>query len=123
MWTTIMNIFGSTKNLIMAIVAMLVGGYAIKQKYNSYQAEDKLKTIENKIAKTNVAVAKQVAKAKAQAKEIEATTEIEILRELQAEKKEALKDLDTMEAAIEESKKTKTKVAGRTKGDKFKVSV
>lgn len=123
MFTAIGAFFSNTKNIIMAILAMLIGGYVIKQKYTAYKAEDKLKTIENKIAKTNVAVAKQIAKAKAKSKEIEHTTEVEVLRELQSEKKKVLEEMDTIEAQIEKSKEEKTKVTGRTKGEKFKVSV
>ena len=109
MWTLITNFFGSTKSIVMAIFAVVVGGYVAKQKYDAYQAESKLKTIENKIAKTNVVVAKQKAKAKAEAKELETTTEVEILRELKKEEKKVLKEMDEIEKLIVKTQKAKSK--------------
>jgi len=63
MFTAIKTFFSNTKNIIMAIVVALIGGYVVKQKYTAYKAEDKLKTLEKDIAKYNVIVAKQIAKA------------------------------------------------------------
>ena len=123
MWTMITGFFSSTKNIIMAIGAALIGGYVLKQKYDAYQAETKLKQIEGQIAKANVAVAKEVAKAKAEAKEVEHTTEVETLRVLKEEKKKVLKEMDEIEKTIIETQKVKEEVKGRTKGKKIKVEV
>ena len=54
MFTMITGLFGNFKNIMMAVGAALLAGYVAKQKYDSYKAQDKLKTIENKIAKANV---------------------------------------------------------------------
>ena len=123
MISMITGLFGSTKNVIFAAFAILGGLYVTKQKYNAYQAEDKLKTIENKIAKANVVVAKQTAKAKAKAKEIETTSEIETLRELKEEKKLILKEMDEMETLIENTQKEKLAVKNRKRGKKTTIEV
>jgi len=98
--TTIMSLFGSTKNIIIAFIAMFFGGYVLKQKYTAYKAEDELKAVETKIAKTNVIVAKKIASAKAQSKELETDTEIKVLKELKEEKTEILKKMDDIEKLI-----------------------
>ena len=86
MWTSIITFFSNTKNLVLAVIALFVSGYVVKQKYNAYKAEDKLKTIETKIAKANVEIVKEKAKAKAQAREVETATEVAVLRVLKKEK-------------------------------------
>ena len=115
--------FGSTKNFIMAAGAIFVGLYVAKQKYNAYQAEDKLKTIENKIAKTNVVIAKTKAKAKAQAVKAETTAEVEVLRELKKEAKIVQKEMEVIEKVIEKEVQKKTKVQGRTRSESFEIEV
>lgn len=114
--------FSTFKNAIMAIGAALVGGYVLKQKYDAYQAESKLKDIEQKIAKTNVIVAKETAKAKAKAVEIENTTHIEVLKDLKEQEKEVLKEMDAIEEEIEKSQVEKAEVKGRKRGKAFEVS-
>jgi hypothetical protein len=121
MW--FLNIFGSIKNVIIFLVSMLGVSYVAKQKYDAHKAEKKLEKVENDIAKANVIIAKKVAKAKAQSKEIEHKSELKVLRELQAEKVKVLEEMDAIEADIEKSKQEKTKVTGRTKGKKFKVEL
>jgi vacuolar-type H+-ATPase subunit I/STV1 len=123
MFTFITGFFSNTKNIIMAIGAALIGGYVLKQKYNAYKAEDKLKTIETKIAKANVVVAKEVAKSKAEAKEIETSSTIETLRTLKEEKKKVLEEMDEIEKVIVETQKEKEEVTGRKRGKKIKVEV
>ena len=103
--TWLINIFGNIKNVIMALSAIFLGAYVVKQKYNAYKAEDKLKTIENKIAKTNVIVAKTKAKAKAQAKKVETDIHIETLKELKKQSKEVQKEMADIEKDIETHKK------------------
>ena len=123
MFTMITGFFGSAKNIIMAIGAALIGGYVLKQKYNAYQAESKLQSLENQIAKANVAVAKEVAKSKAQAKEVETTSTVETLRVLKEEKKKVLKEMDEVEKVIQETQKEKEEVKGRTRGKKVRIKV
>lgn len=124
MWTMITGFFSNTKNIIMAIGAALIGGYVIKQKYDAYQAETKLKQIEGQIAKANVAVAKEVAKAKAEAKEVEHSSEVETLRVLKEEKKKVLKEMDEIEKTIVETQAEKVPVEPtRKRGKKIKVDV
>ncbi len=121
MWTLITGFFSSTKNIIMAVAAMTLSGYVVKQKYDAYQAESKLKSIENKLAKANVIVAKEVAKAKAQSLEIETTTAYEVLKELKAEKQVVLKDMDSIEQLIVDTQKEKEAVQGRTRGKEITI--
>jgi len=104
--TWLLNIFGSVKNIAMAAGAIFMGLYVAKQKYNAYQAEDKLKTIENKIAKTNVVIAKTKAKAKATAVKAETDTHIETLKELKKESKKVQKEMEIIEKNIEIKVKT-----------------
>jgi len=126
--TWLLNIFGNIKNIAMATGAIFVGLFMVKLKYDAYQAESKLKNIENKIAKTNVVVAKTKAKAKAQAKEAETTAEIEVLRELNKEKEVIQKEMEVIEKNIEthikEKKEKKAKkVQGRTRHGKVSFEV
>jgi len=125
--TWLLNTFGSIKNIAMALGALFLGLYVAKQKYNAYQAEDKLKTIENKIAKTNVVVAKTKAKAKAQSKKIETTAEVEVLRELKKESKKVQKEMEDIEKDIQKhikkKEEKKTKVKGRTRQGKISFEI
>lgn len=114
--------FSTAKNAIMAIIAALVGGYVLKQKYDAYQAESKLKDIEGKIAKTNVKVAKEVAEAKAKAKDLETSTHIEVLKDLKKQEKEVLAEMDAIQEEIEKTQAEKAEVKGRKRGKSFKVS-
>jgi uncharacterized membrane protein YraQ (UPF0718 family) len=123
MISIITGFFSNTKNIIMAIGAALIGGYIISQKYKSYKAEDKLKTVENKIAKANVAVAKEVAKAKAEAKEVQHTSAVGTLRTLKEEKKNVLREMDEIQKEIHETQKEKTEVQGRKKGKTINIQV
>ena len=116
MFTMISGFFGNFKNIMMAVGAALLAGYVAKQKYDSYKAQDKLKTIENKIAKANVSIAKKTAKAKATAKEIENDSEISVLRNLKVERKKVLKEMDDAEQLIASTQKEKEEVKGRKKG-------
>ena len=118
MFTMITGFFGNFKNIMMAIGAALLAGYIAKQKYDAYQAEDKLKTIENKIAKANVSIAKKTAKAKATATEIEHDSEVTVLRDLKVERKKVLKEMDDIEKLITVTQKEKEEVKGRKKGKK-----
>jgi len=121
MWTMIMSFFSNTKNILMAVGAAIVGGYVLTQKYKAYKAEDKLKTVETKIAKANVKIAKETAKAKAQAKELEHTTEVEVLRELKEERKKVLKEMDNIEKEITVTMAEKQEVKGRSKGKRMNI--
>jgi len=121
--TWLLNLFGSVKNMAIAAGALFLGLYVAKQKYDAYQAEDKLKTIENKIAKTNVVIAKTKAKAKAQAVKAETDTHIENLKELKKEAKKVQKEMEVIEKDIEVSIKAKKTVKGRTRGKKIKIEV
>jgi hypothetical protein len=123
MLSIITGFFSNAKNIIMAIGAALIGGYIISQKYKAYKAEDKLKTVENKIAKANVAVAKEVAKAKAEAKEVQHTSTAGTLRALKEEKKKVLQEMDEIQKEIHETQKEKTEVHGRKKGKKINLEV
>jgi len=119
-----MGFFTSTKNIIIAVITAIIGGYVITQKIKAARAESKLQQIETKIAKTNVIVAKQVAKAKAEAKEVETSTEIEVLQTLIKDRGEALIEMDEIEKEIAETQKEKqVQVQGRTRGKAFKVEV
>jgi len=106
--TWLLNIFGNIKNIAMALGSIFLGAYVVKQKYNAYQAESKLKNIENKIAKTNVQVAKTKAKAKAQAIKAETTAEVEVLRELKKESKKVQKEMQVIEKKIKQAEAQKT---------------
>ena len=124
MWTAIVGFFGSTKNILMAIGSIIAIGYVGKLKYDAYQAEDKLKTIETKIAKTNVVIAKTKAKAKAQAVKAETDVEVQVLRELKAQAKVIEKEMQVIEKAVVAKIKEKKKknVVGRVRhGKKVKV--
>ena len=123
MFSMITGFFSSTKNIIMAIGATLMGGYILSQKYKAYQAESKLQSLENQIAKANVAVAKEVAKSKAQAKEVETTSTAETLRTLKDAKKKVLTEMDEVEKVIQETQKEKEEVKGRTRGKKVRIKV
>jgi predicted nucleic acid-binding Zn-ribbon protein len=104
-----MNIFSNIKNSIFALASLFFGVYVVKQKYNAYQAESKLKDIENKIAKTNVVIAKETAKAKAKAKEVETSTHLETIKELKKEATKVKKEMLNIEKTIEKHKKSKSK--------------
>ena len=104
--TWLLNIFGNIKNVIMAIGSLFVIGYVGKLKYDAYKAEDKLKNIETKIAKTNVIIAKTKAKAKAQAKKAETDTHIQTLKDLKQESKNIQKEMASIEKNIEVKIKT-----------------
>lgn len=121
MLTMITGFFGNFKNIIMAVGAALIGGYVLKQKYNAYKAEDKLKTIEHKIAKTNVVIAKDTAKAKAKATNLEHGAEVKVLRQLKEERKKVLKEMDDIEDLIEKTQVEKKAVKGRTRGKKVTI--
>ena len=121
--TFLLNIFGNIKNIVMAGFAIFAGLYIAKMKYNKYQAEDKLKTIENKIAKTNVVVAKTKAQAKAKAVKAETDIHIETLKELKKESKIVQKEMADIEKKIEVAKKEKKPVIGRTRGKKISIDV
>jgi len=121
MWTMIMSFFSNTKNILMAVGAAIVGGYVLTQKYKAYKAEDKLKTVENKIAKANVKIAKETAKAKAQAKDLEHTTEVEVLRELKEERKKVLEEMDNIEKEITVTMAEKQEVKGRSRGKRMNI--
>lgn len=124
MWTIITGFFSSAKNIIMSIGAVLVSAYVAKQKYNAYRAETKLKDIENKIDKANVAVVKEVAKTKAEAKEVEHSSEVETLRVLKEENKKVLKEMDKIEKTIVETQSEKVPVEPtRKRSKKIKVDV
>ena len=107
MWGMITGFFSSTTNILMAIGSAIVVGYVGKLKYDSYRAEDKLKNIETKIAKTNVVVAKTKAKAKAKAVKAETTAEVAVLRELKVQAKKAQKEMEVIEKTIETTLKDK----------------
>jgi uncharacterized membrane protein YciS (DUF1049 family) len=120
--TWLLNIFGSIKNIAMALGAIFMGLYVAKQKYNAYKAEDKLKDIENKIAKTNVVIAKTKAKAKAQAVKAETETHIETLKELKKESKKVQKEMEVIEKDIQ--KKVDVKKSKKvTRNRKGKISI
>ena len=109
---------GSAKNIIIAIITALLGGYVITQKVKAARAEAKLLKLETQIAKKNVIVAVAAAKAKANIKDLEATTEVKIIKDLQKEKKKVIKEMTEIEAQIAETQKEKAEVKGRTKGKK-----
>ena len=120
MFTIITGFFGNFKNIIMAAGAAILMGYVAKQKYTAYQAESKLKTIENKIAKANVKIAKETAKAKAKAIDITHNTEMQILRDLKVERKQVLAEMDAIEDLIEKTQADKKNVGnGRKSGPKI----
>lgn len=121
MLTMITGFFGNFKNIIMAVGAAVLMGYIAKQKYNAYKAEDKLKTIENKIAKVNVTIAKDTAKAKAKAKNLEHSSEVTVLRELKVERKKVLKEMDEIEDLIEKTQVEKKAVKDRIRGQKVTI--
>jgi arginine utilization protein RocB len=123
MWSIITSFFSNTKNILMAVGAAIVGGYVLTQKYKAYKAEDKLKTVENKIAKANVKIAKETAKAKAKAKDLEHSTEVEVLRELKEERKKVLNEMDEIEKEIEVSMAQKKEVKGRKRGKQITIEV
>ncbi len=114
----ITGFFGNFKNIMMAVVAAAIGGYVLKQKYDAYKAEDKLKTIENKIAKTNVIIAKDTAKAKAKSTEIEHKAEVQVLRDLKVERKKVLAEMDAIEDLIEKTQTEKKLATGLKNGPK-----
>lgn len=107
----------------MAIFVSLVGGYVLKQKYSAYKAESKLQDIETKIAKTKVLAAKQVAEARADSKEIEASIELDTLRELQKEKIVVLKEMDEIAKVIKETQDKTTRLQSRTRGPKVSIDI
>jgi len=119
----LLGIFGNIKNMVMAAGAIFISLYVARLKYEAYQAEDKLKTIETKIAKTNVVVAKTKAKAKAKAVEVETTARVEILRELKKESERVQKEMEVIEDNIEKEVKKKAKVQGRTRSKSFEIEV
>jgi len=122
MFSFIGTFFSSTKNIIIAIGAALIGGYVLKLKYDSYQAKDRLKAVENKIAKANVVIATKKAKAKASAVKIETSTEVEVLRELKKESKKVQKEMQDIEKDIHKAKASK-KVVNRTRSKKINIEV
>jgi len=121
----LLNIFGNIKNIGIFLIGIIGVSYVAKQKYNAYKAESKLQDIETQIAKTNVIVAKKKAQAKAQAKEVEHDTEVQILRELKSKREETLKEMDTIQEKIEASKKEaeEIKVVKRKRGKKMEIEV
>ena len=74
------------------------------------KAEDKLKNIEHKIAKTNVIIAKSNAKAIAKAVEAKTKAELQNLRELKLQSIMVNKDMEKIEKDIEEHIKNKKPV-------------
>jgi predicted nucleic acid-binding Zn-ribbon protein len=121
----LLNLFGNIKNIFLALGGLTIGIWAVKQKYNAYQAESKLKNIENKIAKTNVVIAKTKAKAKAQAVKAETDTHVETLKELKKEAKKVQKEMEVIEKDIEVHKKSFEikKVSGRVRHGKISVDI
>jgi len=109
MYSYIVNFFSSTKNILMAIGSALVVGYVGLMKFRAYQAESKLKDIENKIAKTNVVIAKTKAKAKAQAVKAETTAEVKVLRDLKKQSTIVKKEMENHEKEIQKKLKEKLK--------------
>ena len=105
MFNVITEYFGTFKNALLAAGALFLGAYAAKQKFNAYQAESKLKTIETKIAKTNVIIAKK--KAKADSVKIETDAEINTLKDLKTESKKVQKEMEHIEKTLAQSKKSK----------------
>ena len=95
------SFFSNIKNAIIALGAIFAGLYIAKQKYEKYKAQDKLKDIETKIAKTNVIIAKETAKSIAKSKKIETDTEVKVLRELNKKSKEVQQEMINIEKNIE----------------------
>ena len=130
MWLTITNFFGNffgnAKNILIAVGSLLVLGYVGKLKYKAHRAESKLASIENKIAKTNVVIAKTKAKAKAKAVKAETTAEIKVLRELKKEAEKVEKEMVKIEEEIEtrlQDPGTKISPTRRRRGGKIKLEI
>jgi len=99
--------FSNIKSMFLAAFSALLGGYVLLQKYKAYKAEDNLKSIEMQIAKTNVIVAKENAKAKAETRELESSTAINTLKELKVQREETLKEMDKIEKEIQKTPRRK----------------
>ena len=123
MMDSILSYFSGTKAVVMAIGALLIGGYIGKQKYDAYKAEKELEVIETKIAKTNVVIAKTKAESKAKAVKAETDVELEILRELKKESKKVQKEMQNIQKNIEVAKKEKGTKVTRTQKKKIKIEV
>lgn len=99
----LLNIFSNFKNIFMSLGAVFVSLYVAKQKYKAYQAEDKLKNIETEIAKTNVTIIKNEAKAKAKSIKIENNIEVGIIKQLEKNKEKIKEEMFIIEKNIEDS--------------------
>jgi len=120
--TWLLDMVSNIKNAIILVLGLFGFGYIAVQRYKSAKTESKLKNIENKIAKTNIIVAK------AKAREAETTTEIEVLRELNKKREVIQKEMEVIEknieAHIKEEKEKKGKqVQGRTRHNKVSFEI
>lgn len=122
-WELVSGFFADPKMVVGAVGVAVVGGYVVKNSLDTARAEKKLKNVESDISKYNLVVAKATAKAKATNREIESTTEIEILKGLKVERKKVLKELDDMTLAMEENSKNKKAVTGRKRGKTIHVKI
>jgi len=120
---SILNIFGSIKNVFMIIAGLFGVGYVAKLKYNAYSSEKKLGKIQNKIAKTNVIVAKKNAEAKAKSIKAETDTEIEVLKELKTKAEDTQKEMEDIHKKIEMASAKKKPVRNRTRSKAFTIEV
>jgi len=105
----IMNLFGSTKNIIMFALGLFGVGYIATQKYKAAKAEQALQIVETKIAKTNVVVAKTKAKAKEDGVKAETDVQIAVLKELKTESKVIQKEMSVIAGDIKKAKADKKK--------------
>ena len=113
MITFIKTFFTNTKNILMSIGTVLIGGYVLKQKYATKKAKRDLKDLKQDIDKTNVVIAKENAKAKEKAKDLEHSTEVDSLLELNKIKEKVQEELQETKDSIKESKpgkKTRIKI-------------
>ena len=119
----LLNMFGSIKNIVMIIAGLFGVGYVAKLKYDAYSSEKKLGKIQNKIAKTNVIVAKKNAEAKAKSVKAETDSEIEVLKGLKAEADNTQKEMEDIHKKIEVAAVEKKAVKSRTRGKAFDIEV
>jgi hypothetical protein len=121
-----LGIFGNIKNMVLASFAIFGGIYIAIQKYKAFQAESKLLTIENKIAKTNIVIAKAKAKAKAKAVKAETKAEVDVLRSLKKEAGIVEKEMQEIEIETEkilQGPSSKVSSSRRRKNKKVEIEV
>lgn len=121
--TMLLNMFGSVKNMLIGLGATLIAVYIGVLKYKASSAEDAKEKLEGDIAKTNTVVVQETAKAKEEVKDIEHTTEVEVLKESVQETAKVQEEVKVLEKKVRTPKEKKTPVVGRTKGTKTKVQV